>query len=449
MITQNKGLQRHYFYGVLLFVLTVIVILFYYLNHPHPELNPDTSAYLHVVDRLRQHPYQLVDTWRLPGYPLLITLVYTLTGRNSLTAVGIAQAALFVVATLEIYILASWLLRRAWMAFFVALLVGTNLVILSYVKPIMSEGLALLELTTLALAVVAFLRVRSRRRFWLIVACMLLLLLTRPEWVYLPVPLLAYLLLATARKGEKSAFPLWREALLALALLYGVVGIYIAVNALTNHYTGMTAIENFNWMGKVLQYNMLDKAPPEYAVVSQKLAYYVKHIDGDPYHVLPQVPELAQDNFSPAGRLARSIILHHPFEFLLKSVPYFFASLTCYYDIYPVAMSGPYGVLLSYIKTVYRLLYNINILFPFCALTWLVLFCWRYTKSRQVVLEMGALVLLILYALIITTLGGYRLDDYMRVHTVFHPLLILVIWSSLLMEIEVLARKVVQLTRRK
>jgi len=43
---------------------------------------------------------------------------------------------------------------------------------------------------------------------------------------------------------------------------------------------------------------------------------------------------------------------------------------------------------------------------------------------------MGAIVLIVFYALAITTLGGYRFDDYMRVHTVFNPLLILMIWVS-------------------
>jgi hypothetical protein len=49
---------------------------------------------------------------------------------------------------------------------------------------------------------------------------------------------------------------------------------------------------------------------------------------------------------------------------------------------------------------------------------------------------MGAVVLLVFYALVITILGGYRLDDYMRVHIVFDPLLIFVVWGSLFLGVQ-------------
>jgi hypothetical protein len=44
---------------------------------------------------------------------------------------------------------------------------------------------------------------------------------------------------------------------------------------------------------------------------------------------------------------------------------------------------------------------------------------------------MGMLVLLVGYGVIVTTRGGYRPDDYMRVHIVFDPLLIVLFWTSL------------------
>src|SRR6266702_5148133 len=132
---------------------------------------------------------QLVNFWRLPGYPLFIVLGYTLTSQGNMVAVSVVQAILFVLATLELYILAVLLLRRAWIAFLIGLLVGTNLTLLSYVKPIMSEALALWLLVSLALAVVYFLHTLQVRIPWLVTLCTLLLLMTRPEWSYLPEPL--------------------------------------------------------------------------------------------------------------------------------------------------------------------------------------------------------------------------------------------------------------------
>jgi len=434
--------HKYCFWGILLLILTIIPTVFYYLNYPRPEISVDTPTYLRVANRLLTQPYLLVDISRLPGYPLLIVLTYGVAGKNNLMAVSIVQAILFVLTTLEIYVLAILLFKRTWIALLIGLLVGTNLVILSYVKPIMSEGLAMWELTTLALAVVYFIRTTSRFRY--VVFCLLPLMFTRPEWIYLPLPLFAYLLLIAWRRGYIRHF--LKKAIIASALLYALVGCYIGCNALFNHYPGLTSVENLNWLGKVLQYNMWQEAPPDAQHISQQLDYYVVRVDKDPYHLLPHIPELMQDN-QLVGRFAMSIILRHPIEFLLKSVPYFFASLTSYFDAYRPNIPGPYDISLSWLKSIHHWLYNINVLFPFCAAFWLVLLFWRRFKERQMVLEMGAIILLTLYGLIITTLAGYRLDDYTRFHTVFDPLLLLVIWGSILLCVQWLAQQGLRIVR--
>jgi len=432
------------FWGILLLILTIISTTFYYLNYPKPEISADTPTYLSVANRLLTHPYLLVDITRLPGYPLLITITYWIAGKDNLMAVSIVQAALFVLTTLEIYVLAILLFKRTWIAFLIGLLVGTNLGILSYAKLIMSEGLAMWELTTLALAVVYF--IPTPRRFRYVIICLLLLMFTRPEWMYLPIPLFAYLLLIARRKGYMRNF--LKKAAIASALLYALVGCYIGSNALFNHYSGLTSVENLNWLGKVLQYNMWQEAPAGGQHISQQLSYYVARIDKDPYHLLPHIPELMQDN-QLVGSFAMSIILRHPIEFLLKSVPYFFASLTSYFDIIRPHILGPYDLPLNWLKSVHRWLYNINILFPFCAAFWFLLLFWRGFKAQQTAEEMSAIVLLVLYGLITTTLAGYRLDDYMRFHIVFDPLLILVIWGSILLCMQWLVQRGLKIMRAK
>src|SRR5260370_520529 len=155
----------------------------------------------------------------------------------------------------------------------------------------------------------------------------------------------------------------------------------------------MTAIENFNWMGKVLQYQMEGEAPPEYAQVSHELDFYVARVDRDPYHVLPHLPELSKNNGVPAGQFARAIILHHPVEFAFKSVPMFFVSLVSYYDNTQGNLTQP----LAWLQILNRVLYMGNICFPFCALAWLFLLSWRRTRSQPRIQAMGAIVLLVLY----------------------------------------------------
>jgi hypothetical protein len=439
----NKDWRTHkyFFFGAMLLLATIIMTVIYYVDYPRPELNADTPAYLAAADHIYQHtrPYFLVDIWRLPGYPLLIAMVYYIYGQGNLMVVSNVQGILFVLATMEIYVLAILVLKRTWMALLIGLIVGTNVILLSYVKPIMSEGLALWQLTTLALAVVYFIRTLRIHALWIVVVCMVPLMFTRPEWVYLPVPLFAYFLLITMRRGSVRRVLI--NSLIGLVCIYALVGGYIGVNTRVNHYAGLTAIENFNLMGKVLQYNMQDETPPEYAQVSHQLDILIVRVDRDPYHTLHSIPSLSKDNYLPAGALARNIIIHHPLEFLLKSVPLFPPSLTHYYDSKRKYIPGPFDEPLALLKSFDRILYRANVFFLLCVPFWFLLCCWRRYRSEQLTREMGAIVLLALYALVITIVGGYRLDDYMRVHIVFDPLLIFVVWGSIFMGARLLLQR--------
>ncbi|HEX6551374.1 MAG TPA: hypothetical protein VF026_01320 [Ktedonobacteraceae bacterium] len=203
--------HKYLFFGALLLLITVGVTAVYYVNYPGVAFDADTPAYVLVAERLYTHPYFLVDAWRLPGYPLLIAFVYAFAGYRNWIAVSATQGVLFVLATMEIYVLAILVLKRTWMAFIIGLIVGSNVVLISYVKPMMSEGLALWLLTTLALALVYYVRTLRLYAFWLVVVCLVPLVFTRLEWLYLPGPLFAFVLLVAVRRGVR-----WRSGLVVL-----------------------------------------------------------------------------------------------------------------------------------------------------------------------------------------------------------------------------------------
>jgi hypothetical protein len=425
----HKTLIINVCFAAILLVLTTLVVVAFYLNHPQPEPLADSWSYLYVVDRILRY-HQVANFWRLPGYPLFIVFVYKLTEEGNLGAVSVAQAVLFVLATLEIYVLALLVLRHIWMALLIGLLVGTNLVLLSFVKPIMSEALALWLLVSLALAVVVFLRTLRISMLWVVTFFTLLLFMTRPEWIYLPVPLAACLLLvAFGRKALRRLLP---HMLAALVLLYAVLGGYIYLNATQNHFVGVTWIENINELGKVLQYNMQDEAPPQYAWISRTLDSFTTKGNRDPYVILAAESPLERDDAALAGDFARTIILHHPAEFLVKSIPIFFSSLTVFHDESRVAPNGPFGSVLKYLFSQYQALYAWNFFFLPCAAAWLLLLCWRRMRKQLIVQAMGVIICLSLYGLIIVSLGAYRTYDYMRIFTLIDPLMMLVIWGTFL-----------------
>lgn len=441
-----EGNYAVYFYPGLLLLFISLTTVAYYLAYPGVDINADSPTYLSAAERLFVHPYQLLDPVRLPGYPLFLALIYAIAGHGNLAAVSYVHALFFILTAVEVYLLARHIFRRPLLAFIVALLFGTNITLLGYCKAIMSEGLAALLLTSLALAIVSFVQTLRLKTLCLVTILLLLLIFTRPEWLLLPPFLFLFLFMFAIKcKGNHKLFLFIGTMFVSLVIIYGSLGIYSEQNAVRNHYPGLTAVSSWNYIGKVLQYDMQDEVLPEQRVISRKLAACIVRIDRDPFHVLPCVPELSNDQYdTAAGAFALSIILHHPGEFLLKSLPLFISSLVDYHDVtYHTNVSGGmFGVPLAWLRAAHRASYWVNICLPFCIVGWLV--CWarrmrwfgkgRWGEEVDKVdgVALAAVCLLVVYGVIVTTLAGYRADDYMRFHIVFDPLLILFVWGSIL-----------------
>ena len=423
--------NKYALFAAVLVLLTTLAVVVYYVNHPQPEIYPDTETYLRVV-RQFQGQGQLADSQRVPGFPLLILLVFALAGQGNLMAVSFAHAMLFILATFETYVLAAFMLRRGWAALLIGLLVGVNVTLLPFIKSILSEALALWLLVSLALAAVLFVYTLRPRYLWLMTGFSLALFLTRAEWVYVSVPLFAYLLLVAALRV--AARRLLLHMLVSVLLLYALLGGYLV----QTHFAGVADTQNINIWGKLLQYKMQDEAPPEYAQVKQTVDTYLARGINDPRYILDHEPSLSRNHYALAGEYAKAIILRHPVEFLLKSVPLAFWSLTYWPYGTQGLPTGRLGMPLLWLQSVFRSLYGWNQFFPVCAALWIFLLCWRRTARLWSVQAMGVVVLLTLYGLIVTTLAGYQ--ELTRYHVPFSPLLTLIVWGSLLIGLLLVAQ---------
>ena len=432
-LKQPKETRFSWYIGSILFLITTAIVLLFYLNAPFVATNIDSAGYLRAMQQL-QTTGNPVNSFRMPTYSLFLLAVYAVSGQGNLMAVSIVQGFLFILATIEIYLLLLLITRRKWLAFLVGVLIGTNVILISYVKPIMTEGLSLWLLTTIVLCTVAFLKTLRPRFFWLSVVGLIFLLFTRPEWVLLPCVLFLFTGVVTRKRAPMGAMV--RRISGALAIIYLLIGGYITANAVVNHIPSLSSVSNMNLIGKVIQYHMQDESPAKPAL-SRIYDHYMQRGETSPYRITQRAPVLAENYAQASADWARDIILHHPGEFLLKSVPFFFTSL---YHYYPVGLEqkpapGPFEQPIHVIFQVQQFLYTLNIFFPLCALAWLVLCVYRKTRHIFAVQVMGLLSLIVGYAVLITTLGGYYETDYMRVHIVFGPLLMLVIWTSLLLGI--------------
>jgi hypothetical protein len=422
--------------GAALLLVTSLVVIAYYLNHPQVELYPDSNGYMAVTARILTHG-TIVDALRLPGYPLLLALVATLARTREIGFASVVQGALFVLATVEVYALTLLALRRTWIALTVGALMGTNLYLLKYVKPIISDGLALWLVVSLALAVAILLQARRPRDLWIAAAFLLALFLTRPEWIYAPIPIFGYLLAVAHRHGQMRR--LLPHVLAVVAVLYLALGVYVYQNSRQNGYAGITWVQNVNLLGKVMQYHMQNEAPPEYAGVVRVVDAYLKQGKVGPWALVESYPPLKAHYASLAGAYASAVVAHHPVEFMGDSLLVLFSSSGFSYtrdgfeSISAIQPHGPFAAFLGLLRAVSAAIYQTYVLFPVVALFWLVPALWQRAAptafAREVEL-MGAVALLGLYALIVTTLGGY--GDYARIHSSFDPLLIVVIWGSLL-----------------
>lgn len=418
---------KYYPFAALTLLVTALVTACYYINHPQPDIFPDTGTYRYVaVQNITLHGW-IVDAHRMPGYPMLMAIVYGIAGVNNDGAVSLVQTALFVLAVLEIFAAAYLLLRHAAVACAIALVIGTNIVILSFVKPVLSEGLALWCITSLALALLWFLQWPRARSIWLVTGFLILVFLTRAEWAYAPLLVFGYILFVTARRGRVRR--LLPHLLAGFLLCYAVVGGYVYVNATQNNYAGIVDTQNINLFGKVVQYRLQDTAPAQYADITGELDAYLASGGTSSDIFLRAHPELTANHYAVAGAYASAVVKRNVVKFVADSAIIVVTSLGSSYEGSRISPSGLLAKPLSALQSVSVAMYRGTLLFVLCLFIWVALFLWQRTRRSRTLELMGGVMLLAVYDLVMTSAGGF--DAYARYHAPFVPLLLLTVFGYL------------------
>ena len=416
--------------GVGVAFVAALLALVFHINRPLPYIPyHDTWEYLHRAEvMLSGGPW--VDAIRMPGYPLLLAGVFLVAGRGNLTAADHVQLLLFIVAAIEVYWLSYRLWRSTRFATIIGLLFASNFYFLSFFKALLSDGLAVVLALALALAILAFLECPRVGRFWTVTVWLLALIMTRAEWYLIPLLLIPYLLWVGYRR--RRVLDLVPHMALALGLIYGVVFLYMELNARLNGYFGRSDAENINLYGKVTQYRMQGEAPARYAKIMVTTQHFVSRGITDPWGIYRHDPALGANNFNMMGSYARAIILRHPLAFVEHSIPLAFRSLYNMYAFANYRPAGRFAGALHAIEIFSAVVYPIFMLFPICAIVWVVLLWrWRHAPRRQqfVAEAVCALSLLAVYDLAVTTLASY--NEYARLHMDFNPLMLAVVIGSI------------------
>jgi len=416
-------------YGLALAVVVASAVFIYYHNHPAFEMHPDTPSYTKPADTILATG-NLVNSFRTPGYPLFLALIFTLFGRDNLLAVSNLQGILFIVTVIELYYIAYLIFARSWVAAIVGLMLGVNTFIFNYVKIVIAEGFTLWVLVTFVLCMLLWFKEPSVQKFWIMIGVYFLLFITRPDWEYLIIPLLAYLLFIMARRQQLRRF--LPHAIAASLALYAVMGVYIYANSVQNHYTGVTEVQNINLLGKVLQYKLQDNAGPQYAAQQKLVDTFIQNTTNyvDPFLFGDTYPEFKADHWHLAGAYAQAAVLGNPLSFVTQTIHVMFFESAYDYSWSNINPYGSAGTWLLRLQKVSLILYKLLAYFPLFVAPWLFLLFWRHTTQNWMVEAMGAIILIALYEMFITAAGTYI--DYPRLHVPVNALLTLIIWGTLL-----------------
>src|SRR5262249_42299127 len=146
-------------------------------------------------------------------------------------------------------------------------------------------------------------------------------------------------------------------------------------------------------------------------------------------------PEFTTNHWALAGAYASAIVEAHPGEFVVDTMPLLWTTLAPYYEEHPLDPSGPLARPLTMVDGLFRHVHQTAAVFPWVALLYVALLTRKRTRGLVAVQACGGVILLTAYDLAIIALGAN--DEYPRLHTPIEPLMLLVVWGTLLLSIYV------------
>lgn len=359
----------HRYSYVIVGAVSAATALVYAVLH-EPTFNPDSMSFLQA-----SLPF---DETRTPGYPAVLALL----GREP-WAIYVAQIVAAAGTAVGVAYLAEQAVRRWWAGTAVGCLFAISCHALGWARVVSSEALSVPLIVAVACAIVA-----DRRRLAFVLAAWLMF--TRPEFVLLPV-----LLLAAWRT---------RQAAIATAGIYVLLGIYVLGNWQANDYPGVSVISRVNLFGKVMQYRMHDEAP---GGLSRDIEQFLaRPTDGDPPYVFAELhPDVKADNWQAASDFSTAAIRSNPAEYGWRTARQFLNDWT------------------------------------------IVLVCgfWVGAWWRSRMRTLGVLSSLILYDLVMVSLGGYKYLD--RLQAPARALWFVVLCSTLIVGAKVIGRASIGIVR--
>ena len=278
-----------------------------------PIVSSDGLLYISNADQIPSL-HGLVDPKVPPGYPILLSGIFLVTGHNNVQAVVVVQILFFIAAILETYFLLTTLMLPRALAVSVAYLLAAAPWLVQWERYILTETFSFWLLVTLLLAFTRLIRKPSTRSALVCGLVGAAIPITRPALALVPATLFVILVLRVIL-ASRIRIPQTAAAISAIVFAlvsYIPVGAYVAANAAFNGCYCYTSISNLNLFGKIYEYGMKSyPADPQYATISEQVQSF-PNIN----RFLDAHPEYEAQNYAPLGAFARSQFLRYPTQTL-------------------------------------------------------------------------------------------------------------------------------------
>ena len=164
----------------------ILVQVFMYKTIEKYKTYPDTPSYM---EKYTENIFKgKVNSIRTPVYPYFIKIIKKIGGNDNLyTNIVFAQKLLFIISIVLFYFALKKITKNKWIQTLLTLSYGICPVTIFWNTIILTEGITLIEIITLLYLTVSYIKEHKMYQSVLIGVVNLLMVMTRPSNIYLPV----------------------------------------------------------------------------------------------------------------------------------------------------------------------------------------------------------------------------------------------------------------------
>jgi 4-amino-4-deoxy-L-arabinose transferase-like glycosyltransferase len=260
----------------------------------------------------------------------------------------------------------------------------------------MSEMLAQVGIVTAALLLERYFRTEKAAYIVGFGVLSAVLILIRPIFIYMPAMLLLLVALWAWRIGKLTL--LWRGVAASFALTYLVVIGFQFHNLQRYGFFSLSDASNVNPFGKVLEYHMqLETSDPRYQHLAADANAYVQSGQSDPWEFVARFPQYNGHYYLLLGTYSEDIILHHPVEFVAKTIPDIVETLDP-----PITVYAPYSARPWWVAILLGLSAAEMATYLFLPILLIVMFIWFWNAPERRSLAVICALLLLLAGDVVT-----------------------------------------------